>query len=254
MVAFRWIRGYMELWVSIDILEGRVVRLIKGDLGNMFVYSNNPAYVASQLASTDIDGIHVVDIDAALNRGDNMEVLKEIVKNAEGKAVQVGGGLRTRERVEAVFKIGVDRIVVGTILFKNRELVKELVRDYGPERLVAALDFNSEGIVYEGWSMTSLMRVEEGFRLVDDLSLKYILMTSVERDGTLEGPDLRFFEKVPAERRGSIYASGGITTPREVKILSSIGYRGVVLGRAYYEKLAPIRDYIKAAKGVAGAS
>ncbi len=246
--------GYMEIWVAIDLLEGRVVRLMKGDLGNMFVYSNNPAYVARQLASTEIDGIHIVDVDAALNKGNNIEVIKEIIKNAEGKAVQVGGGLRSRERVEKVFEIGAERIIIGTILFKNRELVKELVRDYGPERLVAALDFNKDGIVYEGWSMTSLMRIEEGLRIVDDFSLKYILMTAVERDGTLEGPDLRFLEKIPVERRGVIYASGGITTPREVKTLSSIGYRGIVLGRAYYERLAPLKEYIKAAKGVVGDS
>ncbi|MCS7145534.1 MAG: 1-(5-phosphoribosyl)-5-[(5-phosphoribosylamino)methylideneamino] imidazole-4-carboxamide isomerase [Nitrososphaerota archaeon] len=244
----------MELWVSIDLLEGRVVRLIKGDLGNMFVYSNNPAYVAKQLASTEIDGIHVVDIDAALNRGSNMEVIKEIVKNAKGKTVQVGGGLRTKERVEKVFETGVDRIVIGTILFKDKALVQELVNNYGPDRLIAALDFNNEGIVYEGWSMTSLMRLEEGFRLVDDLSLKLVLMTAVERDGTLAGPDIRFFQKIPAERRSHVYASGGITTPREVKMLSGIGYRGIILGRAYYEKLAPIKDYIKAAKGVSSVS
>lgn len=243
----------MELWVSIDLLEGRVVRLVKGDLGNMFVYSNNPAYVAGQLAATEIDGIHIVDIDAALNRGSNLEIIREIVKNAKGKPVQVGGGLRSRERIKKVFELGVERIVVGTILFKDSGLVKELVKEFGPEKLIAALDFNNEGIVYEGWSMTSLMRLEDGFRLVDDLSLKYILMTSVERDGTLQGPDLSFFEKIPAERRTLIYASGGITTPREVKMLSSIGYKGVILGRAYYEKLAPIKEYIKAAKGVASA-
>lgn len=238
----------MEVWVSIDLLEGRVVRLVKGELGNMMVYSNNPAYVASQLSSTEIDGIHVVDIDAALNRGNNQEVIREIIKNAGGKLIQVGGGLRGREKINKVFEIGADRVVVGTILFKDRDLVRELVRDHGAERFVAALDFNNEGIVYEGWSMTSYMRLDEGFRLVEDLSLKYILMTSVERDGTLQGPDIRFFEKIPEEKRGSIYVSGGITTPREVKILSSINYRGVIVGRAYYEKLAPLREYVKAAK------
>jgi len=243
----------MELWVSIDLLEGRVVRLVKGDLGNMFVYSNSPAYVARQLASTEVDGIHVVDIDAALNRGDNLESIREVVKVAEGKLIQVGGGLRTHERVERVFRLGVDRIVVGTILFKDSWLARALVREYGEERVIAALDFNRDGIVYEGWSMTSLMSVEEGFRLVDNLSIKYILMTSVERDGTLQGPDVGVFEEVPRERRPYIYVSGGITTPREVRLLSRAGYRGVVLGRAYYEKLAPIKDYIKAAKGFVGA-
>ncbi|MEM4590763.1 MAG: 1-(5-phosphoribosyl)-5-[(5-phosphoribosylamino)methylideneamino] imidazole-4-carboxamide isomerase [Nitrososphaerota archaeon] len=239
----------MEVWVSIDLLEGRVVRLVKGELENMMVYSNNPAYVARQLSATEIDGIHVVDIDAALNRGSNLEVIKDIVKNAGDKQIQVGGGLRTREKIQKVFDIGADRIIVGTILFKGRELVSELVRDFGAEKFVAALDFNREGIVYEGWSMTSYMKLDEGFKLVEDLSLKYILMTSVERDGTLQGPDMGFYEKIPLEKRRVIYVSGGVTTPREVRALSRINYRGVILGRAYYEKLAPIREYVKAAKG-----
>jgi phosphoribosylformimino-5-aminoimidazole carboxamide ribotide isomerase len=239
---------HMELWVSIDLLEGRVVRLVKGELENTLVYSSNPAYVASQLASTDVDGIHIVDIDAALNRGNNEQVIREILKNARPKMLQVGGGLRTMDRIVRMFEQGADRVVLGTILFRNGDLVRELVRIYGDERFLAALDFNAGGIVYEGWTMRSLMTIEEGLKLVDNLSLKYILMTSVERDGTLAGPDLTVFERISPEKRRNIYASGGITTPHEVKHLAQLGYRGVILGRAYYERLAPLKEYVKAAK------
>ncbi len=238
----------MEIWVSIDLLEGRVVRLVKGELENMLVYSSNPAYVASQLASTDIDGVHVVDIDAALNRGNNEQTIKEIIKSARPKMLQVGGGFRSIEKIRRVLDWGVDRVVLGTLLFKAPEVVREIVDTYGRERVAGALDFDAGEIVYEGWTMKSLMKLEEGLRLVENLSLRYILMTSVKRDGTLEGPDLSVFERIPEHRRGDIYASGGIATPLEVKRLARLGYRGVILGRAYYEKLAPLKEYVKAAK------
>jgi phosphoribosylformimino-5-aminoimidazole carboxamide ribotide isomerase len=238
----------MEIWVSIDLLEGRVVRLVKGELGNMLVYSSNPAYVASQLASTDIDGVHVVDIDAALNRGSNEQTIKEIIKSARPKMLQVGGGFRNIEKIKRVLDWGVDRVVIGTLLFKAPEVVREILDTYGRERVTGALDFDAGEIVYEGWTMKSLTKLEDGLRLVENLSLRYILMTSVKRDGTLEGPDLSVFESIPEQRRGDIYASGGIATPLEVRRLARLGYKGVILGRAYYEKLAPLKEYVKAAK------
>jgi phosphoribosylformimino-5-aminoimidazole carboxamide ribotide isomerase len=238
----------MEIWVSIDLLEGRVVRLVKGELGNMLVYSSNPAYVASQLASTDIDGVHVVDIDAALNRGSNEQTIKEIIKSARPKMLQVGGGFRNIEKIKRVLDWGVDRVVIGTLLFKAPEVVREILDTYGRERVTGALDFDAGEIVYEGWTMKSLTKLEDGLRLVENLSLRYILMTSVKRDGTLEGPDLSVFERIPEQRRGDIYASGGIATPLEVRRLARLGYKGVILGRAYYEKLAPLKEYVKAAK------
>jgi len=110
----------LEVWGSIDLLGGKVVRLVKGDPTSTIVYSNNPLHVARKLSSLGLDGLHIVDIDAALGRGRNTEIIKSIIENTNMKT-QVGGGIRTFETAASLLDMGVSRVVIGTALFTNHK-------------------------------------------------------------------------------------------------------------------------------------
>jgi len=237
----------LEVWGSIDLLGGKVVRLVKGDPSSIIVYSNNPLHVARKLSSLNLDGLHIVDIDAALSRGRNTEIIKTIIEKV-GIKTQVGGGIRTLEVATSLLDMGVSRIVVGTALFTNHKLVTDIISSYGSERVVAALDYGRGGIVYKGWSLVAQMNLFEGYRMVKDLSIKYVLLTAVERDGTMMGPDLELLSRLSPEDRAMTYASGGISTPQEVSELVRLNFKGVILGRALYEGLVPSNDLISAAR------
>jgi phosphoribosylformimino-5-aminoimidazole carboxamide ribotide isomerase len=237
----------LEVWGSIDLLGGKVVRLVKGDPTSTTVYSNNPLHVARKLSSLGLDGLHIVDIDAALGRGRNTEIIKSIIENTNMKT-QVGGGIRTFETAASLLDMGVSRVVIGTALFTNHKLVTDIMSSYGPERVVAALDYGRGGIVYKGWSLVAHMNLFEGYSLVKELSIKHVLVTAVERDGTMMGPDLELLSKLNPEDRAITYASGGISTPQEVSELARLSFKGVILGRALYEGLVPPSDLIAAAR------
>ncbi len=237
----------MEVWGSIDLLEGRVVRLVKGDPTNTVIYSNNPIHVARKLSTLGLDGLHIVDIDAALGKGRNTEIIKTIVENVNTKT-QVGGGIRTLEIATKILDMGVNRVVIGTALFTNHKLVSDIISSYGPERVVAALDYGRGGVVYKGWCLKAHMSLIEGYNMVKELSLKYVLVTAIERDGTMTGPDIESLSKLAPEDRAMTYASGGISTPQEVSELAKLNFRGIILGRALYEGLVPPNELISAAR------
>lgn len=236
----------MEVWASIDLLEGKVVRLVKGDIASTIVYSTNPLHVAKKLESLGFDGIHIVNLDAALGIGeDNTDLIKEIVSSLADTRIQVGGGLRSREAASALLEMGVDRVVIGTLIFTNSEVVSGLVGEYGAERIVAALDHQGGRVVYRGWKKSSDLRLSDGYKLIRELGLKYVLATSVERDGTLMGPDRLSLMGLTPEERGMTYVSGGISSPEDVKELSLMGVRGVIIGRAIYEDLIPPSEFVR---------
>ncbi|MEM2003553.1 MAG: 1-(5-phosphoribosyl)-5-[(5-phosphoribosylamino)methylideneamino] imidazole-4-carboxamide isomerase [Nitrososphaerota archaeon] len=237
----------LEVWGSIDLLGGKVVRLVKGDPTSTIVYSNNPVHVARKLSSIGLDGLHIVDIDAALGRGRNIEIIKTIIENVNIKT-QVGGGIRTVEMATSLLEMGVSRIVIGTALFTNQQLIKDILGSYDSEKVVAALDYGKGGVVYKGWSLIAHMTLEEGYNMVKELSIKYVLATAVERDGTMMGPDLELLSKLSPEDRAITYASGGISTPQEVSELAKLNFKGIILGRALYEGLVPPGDLVKAAR------
>jgi len=236
----------LEVWASIDLLEGKVVRLVKGDIASTIIYSTNPLHVARRFEALGFDGIHIVNIDAALNRGDNnTKLIKEIVSSVSGIRIQVGGGLRSREAAAALLDMGVDRVVIGTMLFTDTETVSRLVGEYGAERIVAALDHQAGRVVYRGWRKTSDLRISDGYKLVRELGLRYVLATSVDRDGTLTGPDKQTLMSLAPEDVSITYVSGGISSPEDVRELALLGCRGIVLGRVLYENLIPPTEFIR---------
>ena len=239
----------MEVWASIDLLEGNVVRLIRGEMGNAIVYSTKPLHVVRKLTSYGFDGFHIVDLDRALGRGSNFELIRNILPELRGFKVQLGGGMRDRDSIKDALALGVDRVVLGTVLVRSPSLVRELVEEYSGDRFVAALDYDQTGsVVYNGWTSRARMRLEEGYAQVRALGIRHVLATSVANDGTLSGPDLVRLKELGEEERSITYVSGGISSVSHIRALKSLGVKGVVLGRVLYEQLVSPRSLIEAAR------
>ncbi|MGC9165527.1 MAG: HisA/HisF-related TIM barrel protein [Thermoprotei archaeon] len=232
----------MELWVSLDLMKGNVVRLVRGDPSNVIVYSNKPLETALQWQSMGIDGLHIVDLDAALGLGNNLNIIIQIAKNVN-IPIQVGGGLRNIRDVDNMLKIA-NRIVIGTGLFIGQINSSELLQ-YGAERIVIALDHKNGKIVINGWKkelqleLTSMLKDlwYQGFRL--------FLSTNTTKDGTLSGFDSSIIKKLEKVYLEGIYVAGGISSINDLIELKNLGVRGVILGRALYDGIIKINDIFK---------
>ncbi|MEM2910732.1 MAG: 1-(5-phosphoribosyl)-5-[(5-phosphoribosylamino)methylideneamino]imidazole-4-carboxamide isomerase [Nitrososphaerota archaeon] len=238
----------MEIWASVDIMSGKVVRLIKGDPNQAIVYSNDPVFVAQRWERLGFDGIHVVDLDAALGRGNNFEHIKKIAVNVS-LPIQVGGGIRDVEILNEYVSTGIGRFVLGTVVFKKTEVFHEMLKRFGPEKFIVALDFKGDSVVVEGWKSNTGAKVVDTIFRLRDKGIRSFLLTDVERDGTLLGPNLETVIEAVSVKDVSIYAAGGISSIKDVVALYRLGARGIILGRAIYEGTINVEDLLSVVRG-----
>ena len=151
----------MELIPAVDLMNGKVVRLVKGDPDRKKEYSalGDPVQVALKWEKESAEAIHVVDLDAALGRGDNRNIIKNILEKIE-IPIQVGGGIRSKEAIKEFLHLGVNKVVVGTLAFKNKELLKQSLNDFGREKIIVALDYLSGEVMIKGWTISSNITLE----------------------------------------------------------------------------------------------
>ncbi len=224
----------MEMIPAIDLLDGKVVRLHKGDYAQVTVYSDDPAGQAKRFFDAGAARLHVVDLDGAREgKPGNRAVIEAILKAAPSLAVQVGGGIRTRDTAEHWFQSGASRVVLGTVAIKDPELAQRLCSDH-PAGVVVALDAKGGMIAVEGWLETTGQPVVEVASRVDAWGVAAILYTDIDRDGTREGPAVEATFALQAGVRATVIASGGIGTLDHLVALRDAGIRSTVCGRALY--------------------
>ena len=229
-------RRAIKVIPAVDIMDGKVVRLYKGDPNKKTIYGDSPAEAARRWESEGADMLHVVDLDATLGSGNNADAVRGVV-DAVSIPVQVAGGLRTVRAAVDAAGAGADRIVVGTLAFSDRESLAALVRELGPQRVVVSADHLDGRIVTRGWqSNTGLDMIESVASLHREVGVTQYLLTSVGRDGTLQGPDTSYMGRA-CRISGDIdvIASGGISHERDVAAVRDAGAWGVILGRALYD-------------------
>ncbi len=233
----------MEIIAALDLFTGKVVRLTRGHIATAKVYSTDPVAIARRWQEHGADALHLVDLDAALGVGSNFSMIHRLLKEAT-IPVQLGGGIRSERAARDWLERGVARIVLGTLAVRDPACVGRLVDVFGPERIVVALDFSQKTVVTEGWTRPTSVTVEEALVRFRDLGVRHFLVTAVERDGTLSGPDLRLYAHLGSVSGVGIFASGGIRAVADVLELKRVGVKGVVIGKALYEgwvTLAEIR-------------
>ena len=224
----------MKIIPAIDLMDGKVVRLYKGDPGQKTVYGDNPVEIAKKWESAGADILHLVDLDATLGIGSNLDVIKEILESVL-IPVEVAGGLRTRSLVSEVAKLS-ERIVLGTLAFKDRFLLKSLLSELGPEKIVISVDHKDGEIVINGWQKDTGIKLIPAINEFLEMGFTEFLLTNVSRDGTMNGPDLEFLEQACNLPKANIIASGGISNLDDVKDVKEKNAFGVILGKALYEK------------------
>lgn len=227
---------------SIDLVDGKVVRLVRGSIDKMKIYSYNPLEVARKFVEDGARLVHVVDLSAALGIGSNREIVKNIVKN--NIPVQFGGGVRKKEDVEDLLSLGVRRIVISTMALSNFSLAKQLVDSYD-EQLAVSIDYVGNKVAVKGWKSIVDFSPIEIAKKISNLGFKYIVFTSIEKDGTLLGADFDLISKAIKEVDAKLIFSGGFSSIDEIKKLNELGAYGVILGKSIYEGKINFKEAVK---------
>jgi len=230
----------MKVIPAIDLMSGQVVRLYKGDPKQKTVYSDDPIKIAKKWEANGADMLHIVDLDATLGIGSNLEIIKKILDEIS-IPVEVAGGLRDESLISDVIKIS-NRIVLGTLAFKNKELLKKLLLSFGSEKIVISVDHMDGEIVIHGWQDKTGIKLIDSIKAFLEMGFTEFLLTNVNRDGTMEGPDLEYLEQACNLERSNVIASGGISNVNDVEDVKEKNAFGVILGKALYENKISIEE------------
>jgi len=225
---------------AIDLMDGKVVRLVKGNPENKTVYSDNPLEIAKKWQSAGADMIHLVDLDATLGKGSNKELIRKIVSDVS-IPVQVAGGLRDEQTINETLNFA-SRIVLGTIAIKNKNTLQIILKKYGKEKIVISTDYLDGKILVDGWQQSTDIDLIDGIKTFVEMGFSEFLMTNVSKDGTMQGPDLKFLQQACKIKNTNIIASGGISNINDVKNVKECNALGVILGKALYENKISIED------------
>ena len=229
----------MKIIPAIDLMDGQVVRLYKGDPKQKTVYSDNPVEIAQRWVRNGADMLHIVDLDATLGLGSNLPLIKKIIQDIE-IPVEIAGGLRDEPIIMEASKIA-DRIVIGTLAFKDQKVLKELLEKLGSEKIVISVDHKDGKIVTHGWQKGTEIDLLDAIKNFIEMGFSEFLLTNVNRDGTLEGPDLKFLEQA-CSLKANVIASGGISNINDIQDVKEKNSFGVILGKALYENKISIEE------------
>ena len=233
----------MKVIPAIDLMDGKVVRLVKGDPKNKTIYSDNPVEIAKKWEKAGADRIHIVDLDATLGSGSNLQIIKKIAQEVS-IPIHVAGGLRDEKAISDALLFA-DKVVIGTFAFKNRATLPETLAKFGNEKIIISVDQLNGKIVINGWKQSTGIELITGIKDFLKIGLTEFLLTSVERDGTLLGPDIGSLTKACKIKNAMIIASGGISDLKDTVAVKKCGAAGIILGKALYDRKISI-DEVKA--------
>lgn len=232
---------------AVDILEGKCVRLVEGNPEKGKVYYDDPLEAARLLENEGAEFIHLIDLDAALGFGQNVEAIKRILETVRLK-VQIGGGIRTLEKADSLLKLGAYRVIFGTAAVQNPQLVEEAVRRYGSKGIAVAVDEKEGKVAVRGWKNRSEIDYLDLARSFEAMGVGTLIFTSISVDGTLKGPKMEKIVRLVKAVKVSVIASGGVGTIEDLVKLAGTGVEGVVVGTALYEKKFSLEEALEAVK------
>jgi phosphoribosylformimino-5-aminoimidazole carboxamide ribotide isomerase len=222
---------------AIDIKESRCVRLTEGKFEDVEIFSDNPVAVAVKWANKGAVMLHVIDLDGArYGKLTNIPLLEQIIKKVN-ISVQVGGGIRSYEDVERLIGLGVSRVILGTILWKDKLLAKRLFKVF-PEKVIAGIDAREGYVAVEGWQNITSVNAMDFAKEMKRLGTRKIIYTDIKRDGTLIGPNIGNIEKMLKNVDIPLICSGGIASLADIKKLKKfevLGLEGIIIGKALYK-------------------
>ena len=225
----------MRLIPAIDIIEGKCVRLSKGDYSTKKVYNENPLEVAKTFEDHGINYVHLVDLDGAKSQHIvNYKILESICSKTRLK-VDFGGGLKSDEDLKVAFDCGANQITGGSIAVKNPKIFKNWISKYGSDRVILGADCIDRKIATSGWLETSALDVIEFIEFYKKSGIEYVICTDIEKDGMLRGPSFQLYSEILNQDSIKLIASGGVSQINDLIKLKQLGCEGVIIGKALYE-------------------
>jgi phosphoribosylformimino-5-aminoimidazole carboxamide ribotide isomerase len=226
----------MRIIPAIDIIDGKCVRLSKGDYDTKKIYNENPLEVAKSFEDAGIRYLHLVDLDGAKSsKIINHKVLEQIASKTNLK-IDFGGGLKSNEDLKIAFECGATQITGGSIAVKNPMLFKEWISIYGTDKIILGADANNRKIAISGWLEESKEEVIPFIQNYQKEGISYVICTDIAKDGMLEGPSFDLYKEIlDSCKNAKLIASGGISTFDELPKLAELGCEGTIIGKAIYE-------------------
>jgi len=235
---------------AIDIKEGRCVRLREGRFEDVEIFSDDPVMVAAKWANKGAMMLHVVDLDGArYGKLANIPLLEQIIKKVN-IPVQIGGGIRNYRDVKNLIDLGASRVILGTILWKDKALAKKLFEDFS-EKIIAGIDARGGYVAIEGWQNVLSIDALDFAGEMQKLGARRIIYTDIKRDGTLKGPNISNIEKMVKNVNIPLIVSGGIASLNDIKELKkfeALGIEGIIIGKALYKGNILLEEAIKIAQ------
>jgi phosphoribosylformimino-5-aminoimidazole carboxamide ribotide isomerase len=228
---------------AIDILDGKVVRLLKGEYDSSTVYSGSPVTVVEKFVRAGFNRLHIVDLSGAKEQKPViMRLIKEI-KSLFPVKIQSGGGVRTVDDALHLINSGVDYLVAGSISVKNKDVFEKIITEIGANSIISASDSRDGMIAVDGWQSTTVIKLEDQIRYCLSLGINSFLVTDIGRDGTLEGTNRTLYQQLVINFPGIfLIASGGVKDKTDLKQLKEINVPAVVVGKAFYENRITLEE------------
>ena len=236
----------MIILPAIDLVQGKAVRLFRGDYDKMTIYNDHPLEVAEDFRRCGAEWIHIVDLEGAKSgETPNIETIKEIIAGSGLKA-EVGGGIRSMDVIEKYADAGASRVVLGTAAVKDPEFLKYAVRTYG-QMIAVGVDVRNNYVSIKGWTETTSLTVFDFCKNIQDIGVQTIICTDISRDGAMKGTNHELYGALSAELELAIVASGGVSSIEDVERLAKSGIYGAIIGKAYYTGAVDLKKAIAAA-------
>lgn len=231
----------MLIFPAIDIKDNSCVRLTQGDFDKVKVYSENPVEIAKMWKDEGAEFLHVVDLDGARSESIiNKESIEIMV--GVGLPIQIGGGIRSIEKVKYLLELGVNRVILGTAAVENPDLVKELLEIYGNKKIVVSIDAKDGKVATRAWETVSEIDSVELCKSLEDMGVKTIVYTDIAKDGMLEGPNFEIYERLDEETNLQVIVSGGVSFMKDIERLKKLNPYGVIIGKAFYDNLLDFKE------------
>lgn len=235
----------MKIIPAIDIIDGKCVRLSKGDYDTKKIYHENPLDIAKEYEAHGIQYLHLVDLDGAKAKTiKNLKTL-EMLASQTDLIIDFGGGIKTRESLESAFNAGANQVTIGSIAVENPQLCEEWINEFGSEKLILGADCLDRKIKTSGWLTDSDLDVLDFIQSYESKGIKEVICTDISKDGMLEGPSFELYQEILKKAEIALIASGGISSLQDLEDLKKIGCSGAIIGKAIYEGKISLQELQK---------
>ena len=237
----------MVILPAVDIMDGKPVRLYKGDFSTAHQVAEEALKTALDFEKAGAEWIHMVDLDGSLmKKRVNEKIFLSVAENTALK-VEVGGGIRTMQDIDFYISSGISRVILGSVALKDPELVKKAVNAYG-DKIAVGIDAKNGYAAAEGWTQTSDIYFTDLAKKMEQCGVKTIIYTDISKDGTLSGPNLEQLDEINSAVSCNIIASGGVTDIDDIKALKSLGLYGAICGKSIYSGSLDLKQALEVCK------